>query len=93
MGLKSRSRAYAEAHADDDVHATVHPPESAESSVIVPSNRMPPPATAPAKDMEHKGEARTVLVAILSRMIITPMILLPIVALVMSKTTMRLFDE
>ncbi|KIM22301.1 hypothetical protein M408DRAFT_79252, partial [Serendipita vermifera MAFF 305830] len=39
------------------------------------------------------GENRTVLVAILSRMIITPVILLPIMALVMTKTTMRLFDD
>ncbi|KAG8820967.1 hypothetical protein FRC17_009957 [Serendipita sp. 399] len=52
---------------------------------------LPSPATM--KKGEHKGEARTVLVSILSRMIITPMILLPIMALVMTQTTMRLFDD
>ncbi|KAG8822735.1 hypothetical protein FRC19_005353 [Serendipita sp. 401] len=50
-----------------------------------------PPVTA--KKGDHRGEARTVLVAILSRMIITPLIILPIMALVMTQTTMRLFDE
>jgi auxin efflux carrier family protein len=92
--LKSRSRAYAKAHADDDEHTSVHPTGDTESTSPAASNGIPTPATTPAKNLEeHKGEARTVLVAILSRMIITPMILLPIMALVMSKTTMRLFDE
>ncbi|KAG8753467.1 hypothetical protein FRC14_006012 [Serendipita sp. 396] len=50
-----------------------------------------PPVTA--KKGDHRGEARTVLVAILSRMIITPLIILPIMALVMTQTTMRLFDD
>ena len=91
MGLKSRSRVYAKAHAADEENVTTH---NQQDSVDAPSNTIPPPATMPAKSLgEHKGEARTVLVAILSRMIITPLILLPIMALVMSKTTMRLFDE
>ena len=94
MGLKSRSRAYAPGHAADDEHTTEHPPRDAESSARALLNGIPRPATASSKGRgEHKGEARTVLVAILSRMVITPMVLLPVMALAMSKTTMRLFDE
>jgi hypothetical protein len=55
--------------------------------------RIPPPVPAKPTSTLHKGEGMTVLVAILSRMIITPAILLPVMALIMSKTTMRLFDE
>lgn len=98
--LKSRSKGYMKS-TDDGSHP--HPssrnggPE-ANGLPISPaleeaSTSIPPPVPAKPTSTSHKGEGRTVLVAILSRMIITPAILLPVMALIMSKTTMRLFDE
>lgn len=70
-----------------DVVDPVEPPNGT-------GNGLPHPVARSSTSVgTHKGEARTVLVAIVARMIVTPLVLLPVMALVMSRTTMRLFDE
>ncbi|PVG01371.1 hypothetical protein CPB86DRAFT_812358 [Serendipita vermifera] len=84
LSLKGRSRKYARLP-DDEEQVQTQPTEPNPSSTI--------PQPVSTSSGQHTGEGRTVLVAILSRMIFTPLILLPIMAVVMSQTTMRLFDE
>jgi hypothetical protein len=62
-------------------------------ALLPPPNGLPTSASNSTSNSAHKGENTTVWVAILARMVFTPLVLLPIMALVAAKTDMRLFDE
>ncbi|KIK68644.1 hypothetical protein GYMLUDRAFT_728995 [Collybiopsis luxurians FD-317 M1] len=58
-----------------------------------PKNRRPPSLLSQESDVTFPGETRTVLISVISRMVLTPMILMPLVALAAKEDWHHVFED